>query len=225
MSPLKKRITGLLKQKDFAAVSGLLSPAGKIITALISLSYDKKSVLSWRAIEAIGVVTAGMAKTSPEAVRNIAGRLLWTIRDESGGIGWSAPEILGEIVRNNPELCSDIAPVIVSFHEEEMLTSGVLWAVGRIGGGNAAMVEYAASVIPPYLHSAEHRLRAFAARALGAIRAVDAAGEIEKLRHDRSIIELYEDGELLEKTVGEVTREALVRLSGFSDSAGGAKAI
>jgi len=224
VSPLKKKITGLLKRRDFAAIrSGLLSPTGKNITAMISLSYDKKSVISWRAIEAIGLMTAVMAKTSPDSVRNIAGRLLWMIRDESGGIGWSAPEILGEIVRNNPELCSDIAPVIVSFHEEEMLTSGVLWAVGRMGGGNPGMTEYAASVIPPYLRSADKRLRAFAARALGEIGALDAAGEIEKLRDDGNLIELYEDGELMEKTVGEVAREALNKLSGVSEA--GAKAI
>ncbi len=224
-SALKKRITGLLKQRDFAAISALSSPAGKVISAMISLSYDKKSVISWRATEAIGLVSAVMAKTSPDRVRNIAGRLLWMIRDESGGIGWSAPEILGEIVRNNPALCSDIAPVIVSFHEEKMLTPGVLWAVGRMGRGNAGMTEYASSVIPPYLHSTDHRLRAFAARALGEIGASDAAGEIEKLRDDGNLIRIYEEGELVEKSVGAVASEALAKLPGLPDSPAGTKAI
>ncbi len=216
MSPLKKKIIGLLERKDFAGIIRLSSPAGKMVIVMISLSYDKKSVSSWRAIEAIGLLTAKMAKSEPGTVRNIVGRLLWMIRDESGGIGWSAPEILGEIVRNNPELCSDIAPIIVSFHEEKMLASGVLWAIGRIGESNAGMIEYAAAVIPSYLHSLNHTLRAFAVRALGEIGSSESAVEIEKLKDDENLIELYEDGELIEKTVGKIAGEALAKLSGVS---------
>ena len=82
--------------------------------------------MSWRAIEAVGLASKEIARTRPELVRNTVGRLLWMIRDESGGIGWSSPEMLGEIVRNNPEQFADIAPIIVSFLDEDMLSAGVL---------------------------------------------------------------------------------------------------
>jgi len=36
-------------------------------------------------MEAIGLGAKEISKTDPAAVRNIVGRLLWMIRDESGG--------------------------------------------------------------------------------------------------------------------------------------------
>ncbi len=133
MLPLKKEIIDLLEKRRYEDIINLSPSPNKVISVLITLSYDKTLRISWRAIEAIGLISKEIAKSDPGTVRNIAGRLLWMIRDESGGIGWSVPEILGEIVRNNPGLCSDLAPIIASFHEEKMLTAGVLWALGRIG--------------------------------------------------------------------------------------------
>jgi len=111
------------------------------------------------AIEAIGILSKEIAKTRPEAVRNLIGRLLWMIRDESGGIGWSSPEILGEIVRNNPVLFPDVAPIIASFLDEDMLSAGVLRAIGRIGEVNTELVKHTIPNIIPYLQNSNHNLQ------------------------------------------------------------------
>ncbi len=79
MSALKKEIKKLLGENDFEALRNLPRPE-KTISILTSLSYDKKSNVSWRAIEAIGLLTQELAKTNPDRVRNIVGRLLWMIR-------------------------------------------------------------------------------------------------------------------------------------------------
>jgi hypothetical protein len=209
---LKNKIISLLEVKDYAKLKGLSPSDKKVVSILISLSYDKKSYISWRAIESIGLVTKEIAKSNPEAVRNIAGRLLWMIRDESGGIGWSAPEILGEIVKNNQHLLADIAPVIASFHEEKMLTSGVLWAMGRIGKINTETTEYAIPLITPYIHDSSQVLRGYAAYALGELGASEAVKELEKLKNDNNKIDFYEDGDLKEKTVSEIVVDALRKL-------------
>ena len=153
MHPQKKEVISLLEQKKYEEILKVSASVHKIINILISLSYDKKQYIAWRAIEAIGLVSKELAESDAETVRNIVGRLLWMIRDESGGIGWSVPETLGEIVRHNPQLCADIAPIIASFHEEKMLTAGVLWAVGRIGRINNETVGYAIPIVLPYLQS------------------------------------------------------------------------
>ncbi len=210
--PLKKQITDLLEKKDFAKLTALPSSHSKIISILISLSYDKKSYISWRAIEAIGFITREISRSDPEIVRNIVGRLLWMIRDESGGIGWSSPEILGEIVRNNPILCADIAPIIASFHEEKMLTAGVLWAMGRIGKINIETVEYAVPIILKYLQSSDKTILGYAAWAIGETGALEAVNELQKLKNNNSHIDFYENGDLKEKTVGEIAINALKKL-------------
>ncbi len=212
MLPLKKKITNLLEKKDFTKLAGLSSSHSKIISILISLSYNKKSYISWRAIEAIGFITKKISMTNPDTVSNISGRLLWMIRDESGGIGWSSPEILGEIVRNNPKLCADIAPVIASFHEEKMLTAGVLWAMGRIGIINTETVEYAVPILLPYIEDSDKVIRGYAAWALGEMGALEAVNKLEKLKKDNSRIIFYENGDLKEKTIGEIAINALKKL-------------
>ena len=55
MSPLKKEITALLEKKEYSALVRLSLADKKIISILISLSYDKDNTTSWRAMEAIGL--------------------------------------------------------------------------------------------------------------------------------------------------------------------------
>lgn len=209
----KKEVAELLSEKKYSELIMRSSGKKKIFSILISLSYDKGDVISWRAIEAIGLITGEISGRDPELVRDTAGRLLWMIRDESGGIGWSAPEILGEIVRNNNELCADIAPVIVSFHEEKMLTAGVMRAVGRVGKINTEAVDYAVPIIISYLRDRDRTTRGYAAWAAGELGAAEALNELQELQSDTEVVSFYEDGELKEKSIGEIAVNALMKLN------------
>lgn len=210
---MKEKIKRLLIERRFDELTRLSFSESRILSGLISLTYDKKSLMSWRAIEAVGLVSREIARTRPELVRNTVGRLLWMIRDESGGIGWSSPEMLGEIVRNNPEQFSDIAPIIVSFLEEDMLAAGVLRAIGRIGQVNPGLVKHAMPYISPYLNSSDPSLRGLAACAIGEIGSAGAIGELEKLQNDISRITICEEGDFQEKAVGELARSSIKKLN------------
>ena len=212
MLPLKKEIIDVLEKQSFHDLIHLSSSHHKIVNSLISLSYDKKKLLSWRAIEAVGIISKDISETDPDTVRNIAGRLLWMLRDESGGIGWSAPEMLAEIIRNNPVLCADIAPIIVSFHTEVMLTAATLRATGRIGPINNETVGYAIPIILPYLKSADSTVRGNAVYALGELGAVGARILLVRLKNDQARFDFYDCGELREITVAEMVSFALARM-------------
>jgi hypothetical protein len=211
-SDYKKEVLTLLEKQDYDKLISLSSGSKKILSILVSLSYDKKSVIAWRAIESIGLISKELSKLNPEFIRNFAGRLLWMIRDESGGIGWSSPEILGEIVRNSPGLYSDIATVIVSFHDEPPLRAGILRAIGRMGSISNEMFDYSAPVALNYLKSPDPVIRGYAAWALGELGASDAVNEIRKLEHDKNNFTFYEQGELKEKRVGEIAEKAVAKL-------------
>lgn len=209
MLRLKKRIRALLEKNAYDEIAALALTESRAVAQLVALSYDKRNALSWRAMEAIGRTTGEMAKENPEDVRNLVGRLLWMIRDESGGIGWSVPETLGEIVKNNPKLCADIAPIIVSFHDEKMLTGGVLWAVGSIGAINDETVTYAGPVVRSFLKSPEPVLRGFAARASGALRDQSARDELMHLKDDSTAILVYENNDLVTRRISDLASHAL----------------
>jgi len=213
VSPSKKEIITLLEKKDYNALSKRALADGKVVSALISLSYDKDKALSWRAMEAIGLITKDLSGSDPGAVRNIANRLLWMMRDESGGIPWSAPEILGEIVKNNPDLCSDIALIITSFHDELMFTSGVLWALGRMGKINVETIDYAVPILRSYLTSADNTLRGYAAWALGEMGDRDSSGELESMKQDPGHVRFYEEGEIKDRNIGEIAASALAKIN------------
>jgi len=203
----KREITKLLEEKRYAELSGMSLSNRKILSVLISLTYDKKTIICWRAIEAIGLLTKEIAKTNPELVRNTIGRLLWMIRDESGGIGWSSPEILGEIVRNNHGLFSDIAPIIVSFLDEEKLRAGVLWAIGRIGGVEPELVKHSIPLVIPYLSDPDPILRGLALWSLTKMSASggpEAVGALKKLKGDNNRVTIYDMGKLNEKAIAEL---------------------
>jgi hypothetical protein len=204
MPPLKQDIRDALLNADFDRVVQLALKNVKVFSALISLSFDKEDPLSWRAIEAMGRSSGAVAKSNPAVVRNVAQRLLWSIRDESGGIGWNAPEMLAEIVVHSPDLFADILPIILSFHDEEFLLRGVIWAMGRIAGSGIDPGHRASDVIMQGLDHKDPSVRGLAVWTGLQLKDEGIHEKIRTMTDDDGLFLIYENHALVEKTVGEV---------------------
>jgi len=131
---LKKNILSALGSNDLDAVVALAASDRKVLSRLVRLAYDKETLVGWRAIQAVGLVARMLIKSDYEFLRETCRKLLWSLTDESGGIGWSAPEMLGEIVSADPVRFRDIIPLIASAYEveEDVFRAGVLYALARI---------------------------------------------------------------------------------------------
>lgn len=131
MHDLKKKIIEALENNDLNATASLAQENRKVISMLVRMAYDKETLTGWRAIKAIGVASRALIKTDYDYLRETVRKLLWSLTDESGGIGWSAPEILGEIVCADINRFADIVPIIINVYdiEEEVFRSGVLYAL------------------------------------------------------------------------------------------------
>lgn len=208
-SDLTKKISTILQLQEYGSLFNIWSKNRKVIRILISLTYDKKDIIAWRAIEGLGILSGSIAETEPAAVRNLAGRLLWMIRDESGGIGWSSPEMLGEIVRNNPVLCADIAPIIISFHDEEPLLPGILWAAGRIGERNRELIIPSIDDIVSCLSHYSPLIRGLAVLAVGKIKVGGINAKLKELAGDNNKLRIYDDNHFIETTVGSIASKTL----------------
>jgi hypothetical protein len=134
MPILRKNIRDLLESNELASLSTQGKENRKVLSRLVRLAYDKETLVGWRAIEAIGLVAREMITTDLDFLRETCRKLVWSLSDESGGIGWSAPEILGEIMSADPKRFKDFIPLIVSVYdiEEDVFRGGVLFALGRI---------------------------------------------------------------------------------------------
>ncbi len=131
---LKKTIHQYLESNDLEAISLLAKTNRKVLSRLVRFAYDKETLTGWRAIKAIGLAAQAMLETDYEYLRDTCRKLLWSLSDESGGIGWSAPEILGEIVSADPARFDDLIPLIAEVYdiEEKVFRPGILYALGRI---------------------------------------------------------------------------------------------
>jgi HEAT repeat protein len=206
---LKRKIRGLLEASDYGGLVSLSREKRQVLRLLISMTYDKADVTSWRASEAIGRITAAMPD---EKVRNIIQRLLWMMREESGTNPWSAAEVIGEILRANPGPFEDIVPVVISFHEEEFLRKGALWAMKRIAEARPDLVEPFDYVPTGYLKSGGPGERGLSILVLAALGKEDHVPLIEKSLNDNAPVVYYEGGDLIEKPIRALASEALGNL-------------
>ena len=139
---MKQAAVAALEDNDVEAIMALARQNKKIISVLVRLAYDKETVLSWRAISAVGRVATLFVRNDYEFLRETIRKLLWSLSDESGGIGWSAPEMLGEIVSADPQRMADVVPLIAEIYsiEEKVFRPGVLYALKRIAESRPEMV-------------------------------------------------------------------------------------
>lgn len=209
---LKGRIKNALKMRSYSEIAEIAKRDKGVIRHLISLAYDKEDVISWRAIEAIGIVVAELCKDRMDVVRDTIRRLLWSMGEESGGIGWSAAEMLGEIIRSNPDEFSDIIPIVWSFRDEEMFRAGTVWAMGRIAEVRPDMVDFILNDLSPMLADGNPFVRGYAVWVVGVLKAQSLLPDAQKLLSDQSIINFYRNGELIKISVGEIVKEAMNKI-------------
>ena len=101
-SNLQLQLRQRLAAGQYAEIAGLAQQHKRILSLLTGLSYDLDPHLAENAIQAFGLAAGCLAEHEPEYVRNHLRRLFWLVNDESGGIGWRAPELIGEALFRCP---------------------------------------------------------------------------------------------------------------------------
>ena len=117
MKKLKLEVLEFLKQDDFEINLQEIHKfeAKKLVNALFSFlcSTDKK--IKDRTITAMGEVVAKIAKDDVKFARTVMRRLMLSLTEESGGIGWGAPEAMGEIMARNKKMAEEYHKILISY--------------------------------------------------------------------------------------------------------------
>jgi len=206
---LREKIVPLLQAGDFPALTQLAGQESGVAAILMQFLYEPGALLYWRALEGLGLV----AGSHPEQVGKLVNRLLYLLNEDSGSNGWGAAAALGEIGRNQIALVKEIIPMFIGILAEPFSQASMLWGVGRLAEVQAELLHEVLPEIVPFLTSPKPQLRGLAAWGLGKARYRPAAAAIQALTGDGHPVELYDRGRLLETTVGQIAREALVSLT------------
>jgi hypothetical protein len=185
----------------------------RLINPLLSFLYSPVPLVKWRAVTAIGCLVAGLADQDLESARIIMRRLMWSLNDESGGIGWGAPESMGEIMARHPRLAREFHAILISYLapdknylEHEGLQPGLLWGIGRLARVRKSLVTAAEKLLPPYLTSPDTDIRGHAAWAAAALDSEVLRPVLKQLGDDHKIFTLYRHQQLEQISVGAAAR-------------------
>ena len=166
---LKKEIRVLLEAKRFDEILNLVDRPSKLIRILMSTLYDENHITRYGAAYVLGLVNHKIYSDDPEKVNQILHKLLWSLNDESGFVCWGAPEAIGEIVRNIPELVPTYAQFLISFlsHPQVVLDNreldkGILIALARIGNIEAHLKEQLFPILEKYIEENNDEIKGLA---------------------------------------------------------------
>ena len=211
---LKAHMRDLLLEADFGQAMAALTalPARRAVNPLFSFFCSETPLLRWRAVSGMGVVVSHLADTEMESARVVMRRLMWTLNDESGGIGWGAPEAMGEITARHAALAAEFACILVSyirpdcnFLEHPVLQRGVLWGLGRLAHSRPETAAQAVPFVRPFLASADAWHRGHAAWFMRAFDKALEDDDLTALNRDTAYFSFYLEGRLREVTVAEAS--------------------
>ena len=220
----KRRITRLLESHNIDEIIKELRqlPPTKVINPLIGALCSNNQTVRWHAITALGPVMSDLADKDMEAARIVMRRFMWSLNDESGGIGWGAPEAMGEIMALHDKLAEEYGHMLVAYMREDgfylelpQLQQGLMWGLARFAMVNPDLLKAnnVVNYLLPYLDSNDPAVRGQAAWALGLLQAREATKSLEKLVHDPARVTIFLNRNFVSETVGSLAHKALADIS------------
>lgn len=202
----------------------LQMPLKKVTGPLFSFFCDADELVKWRAVSAFGRVVDALARQDMEAARVMMRRLMWSLNEESGAIGWGAPEALGEAMAHNSSLAKEYHRILISYAQEPEsgdgnflehvpLRRGVYWALARLAEVQPDLVHGAMPALLNGIGEDDPALRGLSALALGLVGDKKTAGALLPLLEDARSFELYRNGKLQGTAVATLAEEARQRLT------------
>ena len=123
MKNFKREVLKFLEQDDFEKNLKDIHqfPPLKVVNALFSFLVNTNEIIKKHTVIAMGEVVSKLAGKDIESARIVMRRLMLSVTEESGGIGWNTPEAMGEIMARSEQLANEYHKILISY---------------TVGGGN-----------------------------------------------------------------------------------------
>lgn len=207
-------------------------------TANALLALLNRPEARWQAAYGLGVCLSLMAAESMESARVFMRRLMWSLNEESGNLGWGIPEAMGCILAASPALAGEYARIFISYGYETgkednfldhgPLRRGVYWGIGHLAEADAKHALPALRHLVAALAEKDAPICAYAAWALSKLARNrqtkdcgddapawrEAATALRREKEHRSaqsgtMVEYLDGGSIVVKSLGEILENAL----------------
>lgn len=224
---LKKEVFEILQQASLVEIFqnlGRYQDHRLINPLFIALCHSDEKV-RWHAVCSFGWLVPALAENDMEAGRIVMRRFLWSLNDESGGIGWGAPEAMAEIMCHSSPLRKEYLHMLISYMRKDgenlfedgnylelpMLQRGLLWGVGRLcQDHHREMIERQIIVdVGTYLESSDMHVIGLAIWCLGLLGVESGLERIRRFEQCNEEVSLFFNNEIQQISIAELARSAL----------------
>ncbi len=145
---LKKAVLTILQKESLQEIFHDLGAYRdyRLLNPLFTALCHSAARVRWHAVCTFGWLVPKMAENNLEDGRVVMRRFLWSLNDESGGIGWGSPEAMAEIMCHSAALRKEYLHMLISYMRDDgeelfedgnylelpMLQRGLLWGIGRL---------------------------------------------------------------------------------------------
>ena len=218
---LKNEVVALLQRSNLAEILPQLHnyPAHSLLNSLFMALCHPIERVRWNAVLCFGRLVPGIAEKDPEAARIVMRRFLWSLNDESGGIGWGAPEAMAEIMCHSSMLRHEYLHMLLSYMREDgenlfedgnylelpLLQRGLLWGVGRLcqEHRNEMLTHGIIEEVRAYLRSEDRYVIGLALWCLGLLGVAAEVDDLQCFVKYKEKLHFFLDNEIKEISIAE----------------------
>ena len=209
--PVKKIVEDLLITRDHGTLLDLCEQDRRFWQEVRFRLYDLDERVRWSAIEVVAKFMERWWQSGrQEKVRIYIRTLFWSMNEESGGIGWSSPQTIAEIIVHIPELIDPYGSMMIAHSiEEPPLMKGGAWGIGRLGTRIADSLEAFREKVLAVFQEDDSETLGLLAWAMGRTGYSPAVPFLEKLLQRDEPVMIYIDGVFLQKPLKQWAEEAI----------------
>ncbi len=214
---LKIEIDNLLKERKFEELVNLCEKEKRAWQEVRYRLYSLDEVIRWAAVEAVGYFMKLLWENRrEEKVRNYIRTLFWSMNDESGGIGWSSPQAVAEIIANIPEIIDPYGSMMIAHCiDEPPLVKGCIWGIGRLGELITDSVDFFKEQIFEIFNSQDPEITGLLCWAMGQAKFIPSKPYIKQNIFISDRIKIYINGNFVIKPVSIWAKEALSKIDSY----------
>ncbi|MFC2018191.1 DVU0298 family protein [Chloroflexota bacterium] len=211
----EQQVYALLLQRDFPKLLNLCEKDKRAWRILWAALYNADEQLRWPAIEAVAKMMSRLWQAGQEErVREYIRRLMWSLSDESGEMGWSSPQTVAETLCSIPELLEPYGSMMIYRSlEEPTLVAGGLWGIGRLGIRIKGAVVSLRQIVLGVFEIEDMKILGLAAWAMGEVGLGTALPYLEELKSHKAPVEIYINGRFYQKPIGQWAQEAIGKIN------------